>query len=88
MGINDRAWKLRIALFVAQGGLCRIMPSVTAAGPNWSKQLVPLATQERDVTRGESQSDEPRARAEACLERAQETRDFEANLTADAAYDV
>jgi hypothetical protein len=40
------------------------------------------------MTRGESQSDEPRARAEACLERAQETRDFEANLTADAAYDV
>jgi hypothetical protein len=41
---TDRAWELRIALFVAEGGLCRIIPSVTAAGPNWSKQLVPLAT--------------------------------------------
>jgi hypothetical protein len=26
------------------------IPSVTVAGPNWSKQLVPLATQEDDTT--------------------------------------
>jgi hypothetical protein len=36
------------------------------------------------MTRGDSQSDESRARAEECLERAQGTRDFEVKLTADA----
>jgi hypothetical protein len=34
----------------AQGALCRIIPSITAAGPNWSKQLVPLATYQGDMT--------------------------------------